>query len=87
LRAARCARRLLELELAHLIATDAHAPEVRQAGLSAARAALDPELGNWLTSLVPEALLAGDELPPRPSAPRRRARGRLRGWSSVSPRV
>ena len=34
--AASCARRLLELELAHCIASDAHGPGVREAGLSGA---------------------------------------------------
>ena len=71
--AARCARRLLELELAHLVASDAHAPDVRGAGLSAAVAAVGGgELGAWLTSDVPAALLAGTELPPRPAGRRRR---------------
>lgn len=71
--AASCARRLLELELAHLIASDAHAPGVREAGLSHAAAAVgSPELGRWLTESVPAALLAGEELPPRPATRRRR---------------
>jgi len=77
--AAVCARRLVELELAHLIASDAHAAWNRQSGLSAAAAAAGKELGRWLTSLVPAALLTGDELPPRPArARRRRLVGRLR---------
>ena len=74
---AACARRLLELELAHLISSDAHAPGVREAGLSAAAAGVGGELGDWLTRLVPAALLAGDDLPPRPPLPRRRG---LLGW-------
>jgi len=86
-RIARCARRLLELELAHLIATDAHAPNVRGAGLTAARATLDPELGEWLTLKVPEALLAGKELPPRPHVPRRGVGRRRWRWSSIPPLV
>ena len=53
---AACARRLLELELAHLISSDAHAPGVREAGLSAAAAGVGGELGDWLTELVPAAL-------------------------------
>ena len=79
-RTAACARRLLQLGLAHLIASDAHAPMVRGAGLSAARAALgDDALGRWLTEEVPRALLDGEPLPPRPYSPRRRGlRGRLR---------
>jgi len=70
---ATCARRLLEDELAHLIASDAHAPGLREAGMSPARAAVGGgALGEWLTSLVPAALLAGEELPPRPAPPARR---------------
>jgi protein-tyrosine phosphatase len=71
---------LLERGLAHLIASDAHAPEVRGAGMSAAAAAVGPDLGWWLTVGVPRALLAGERLPQRPYVPsRRRSRG-LRGW-------
>lgn len=69
-------KRLLELRLAHLIASDAHAPEVRGAGLSAAAAAAgDEALGRWLTRDVPAALVAGEALPDRPEG-----RGRL-GWA------
>ena len=71
--AAVCAQTLLELELAHLIASDAHAPGVRQAGLSAAAEAVGGgALGEWLTNGVPAALLAGTEMPPRPPMPRTR---------------
>jgi len=71
--AASCARRLLELELAHCIASDAHGPSVREAGLSGAVAALGGgELGSWLALAVPAALLVGEELPPRPAGGRRR---------------
>lgn len=73
---AACARRLLELELAHLIASDAHAPGVRESGLTAAVTVVGAALGQWLTQDVPAALLAGDELPPRP-LPRKRG---LLGW-------
>ena len=75
---ARCAFALLERELAHLVASDAHAPAVREAGLSAAAAAVGGgELGAWLTRDVPAALLASHELPPRPPLPRR---GLLSRW-------
>lgn len=67
------ARRLLDARLAHLVASDAHAPDVRSVGLSgAARAAGDAVLAHWLTVDVPEALLAGASLPERPESPRRR---------------
>ena len=66
---ARCARRLLELELAHLISSDAHGPGLRQAGLSgAAEAVGGGAFAHWLTTGVPAALLSGEELPPRPAA-------------------
>ena len=72
-RPAACSRRLLELGLAHLVASDAHAPSVRQAGMSAARDAVGNEaLGRWLTQEVPAALLAGEALPERPAARRQR---------------
>ena len=72
--AADCARRLLDSCLAHLIASDAHSPGLREAGLSAAADTLnDPELARWLTVDVPSALLADAELPPRPPARKRQA--------------
>jgi len=71
---------LLETELAHLLASDAHAPAVRRGGLSAAVASLgDEELGRWLVEDVPRALLAGAPPPARPEpAPRKRRFGRRR---------
>jgi protein-tyrosine phosphatase len=69
---ASCARQLLELELAHLIASDAHAPGVREAGLSSAAETVGGGvLANWLTSAVPAAVLEGDDLPSRPPGLRR----------------
>lgn len=66
-------RRLLELELAHLLASDAHAPAVRGIGLSAAAEAVgDEELARWLTVGVPGAIVAGTALPKRPDAPKKR---------------
>jgi protein-tyrosine phosphatase len=60
-------RTLLELGLAHLIASDAHAPSIRAIGLSAAVQAVgDPELARWLTDGVPRAIVDGAELPQRP---------------------
>ncbi len=55
-----CARALLELELVHVLATDGHAPAVRETGLSAAVEALgEPELARRLTVDNPRAILAG----------------------------
>lgn len=74
-RAAAASRALLELGLAHLIASDAHAPEVRGIGMTgAAEAVGDEGLARWLTHDVPEALLASRALPRRPAAPRSRFR-------------
>ena len=74
-RQAKCAFALLERGLAFLVASDAHAPGVREAGLSAARRAVgDEAFGRWLTEDVPAALLAGAELPERPAAPPRKRR-------------
>jgi protein-tyrosine phosphatase len=67
------ARRLIDGRLAHLLASDAHAPDVRSVGLAgAARAVGDAALARWLTYDVPAALLAGRDLPERPESPRRR---------------
>ena len=67
--------RLLELGLAHLVASDAHAPAVRQIGMSAAAAAIgDDGLASWLTYDVPRALLEDERLPARPERRRRRWR-------------
>ena len=75
---AACARRLLELGLAHCVASDAHGPGVREAGLRAAAATLGAPLGRWLTEDAPAALLEGRPLPPRPERRRRRFLPRLR---------
>jgi len=78
-RARNCAFALLDRGAAHLLASDAHAPEVRGIGLSDAVDALqDPKLATWLTEEVPRAVVDGTQLPPRPqrSRPRRRWFGR-----------
>jgi protein-tyrosine phosphatase len=72
--------RLLELELAHLLASDAHAPTLRQVGMSAAAQHVgDEALARWLTQDMPAAIVARSELPLRPEPPehaRRRFRRR-----------
>ncbi len=66
-------KRLLELELAHLLASDAHGPSIRAVGLSAAAEAVgDDDLARWLTRDVPRAILDDDPLPRRPARRRRR---------------
>jgi protein-tyrosine phosphatase len=67
--------RLLELELAHLVASDAHAPDVRSAGMSAAAAAVgDVELARWLTEDVPNAIVTDAPISDRPRSRRRPSR-------------
>jgi protein-tyrosine phosphatase len=69
------ARALLDAELAHLIASDAHAPAIRAIGMGAAAEAVgDAALARWLTHEVPEALLAGVAPPQRPGRPKGRVR-------------
>jgi protein-tyrosine phosphatase len=77
--ARRCARRLLLLGLVHLLASDAHGPQLRSIGMSSAvRAVGDDALAHWLTEGVPGAIVRAEPLPPRP--PRRRSlRARLLG--------
>jgi protein-tyrosine phosphatase len=65
---------LVRRGLAHLIASDAHAPALRGIGMSDAAAAVgDEALARWLTLDVPAAIVADGEPPPPPArAPRRR---------------
>lgn len=66
------ALRLIWTKRAHLIASDAHAPSIRRVGLrGAADVVGHPDLARWLTHDVPEAIVRGTPLPPRPSTPRR----------------
>jgi protein-tyrosine phosphatase len=70
------ATRLLELGLVHLVASDAHTPDIRAVGLSSARKAIgDAEVARWLLEGAPAAILAGDDVPDRPSGGRRRRFG------------
>jgi protein-tyrosine phosphatase len=73
-----CAERLLERRLVHLLASDAHNANVREAGLSRACNTLDdPALAQWLTLDVPGAIVDDAPLPPQPAParPSRRRRG------------
>lgn len=77
-RARTAAFELLDLKLAHLVATDAHAPELRGTGFARARQSLkNEELAGWLMNHVPAAIVAREPLPPRPD-PRGRFRRRSR---------
>jgi protein-tyrosine phosphatase len=74
-RSAATSRALIDAGVAHLIASDAHAPAIRAIGMtSAAEAVGDSALARWLTHDVPSALLDGRPLPLRP---RRRRTMRL----------
>jgi protein-tyrosine phosphatase len=74
----RAARELLDRGLVHLVASDAHEPRVRAAGLRRAAAALgDDTLARWLTDDMPRALAAAGRLPERPVVVRRRRLGWL----------
>jgi protein-tyrosine phosphatase len=65
---------LLKLELAQLVASDAHSARGRIASASEVAAALggDEPLTQWLTHDVPDALLRSKPLPERPARRRRR---------------
>jgi protein-tyrosine phosphatase len=72
--AQRTAQAMLKAGLVHLLASDAHGPTVREAGLAEAAAAVgDSGLARYLTTEAPAAIVAGEQLPPRPT---RRARWR-----------
>jgi len=74
-----CAFTLLDRGLAHLVASDAHNPDVREVGLSGAVAAIgDEALARWLTVDAPGAIVDGRRVPPRPAQGRPRRFGRLR---------
>ncbi len=60
------AERLLGLGLVDVIASDAHGPHIREAGLAKATAAVgDAALARHLTEDVPAAIVAGDAVPSR----------------------
>jgi protein-tyrosine phosphatase len=62
-----CARQLLDLGVVHVLASDAHGPHIRNAGLAAAaREVGDSGLARYLTTEAPAAILAGQELPSVP---------------------
>jgi protein-tyrosine phosphatase len=71
---------LLARGLVHSVASDAHDEQRRPPGLLAGIHGVERELpeifalAEWLTEQVPRAILAGEEIPPRPVQPRRRRR-------------
>ena len=69
----RAASELLRRGLAHLLASDAHTSDVREAGLAAALERVgDPDLARWLTWDVPMAIVTDAAIPRRPEPKRRR---------------
>jgi protein-tyrosine phosphatase len=67
------AKRLLELRLAHVLASDAHTLEIREAGLAGAAQELpDEAIVRYLTEEVPTAIVAGLDAPPPPAFKRKR---------------
>lgn len=63
----RAAQALIERGHAHLLASDAHGPSIREAGLTDAASAVgNKRLARWLTSEAPAAIVAGESLPERP---------------------
>lgn len=69
------ADRLLDLGLAHVLASDAHTADVREVGLAAAADAVkDRELAHYLTEEAPAAIVASEPVPDPPARKRRRLR-------------
>jgi protein-tyrosine phosphatase len=79
----KAARQMIDGGLAHVLASDAHNVTRRPPGLGAGAAVLhDPQLAAWLTTEVPEAIVAGRPIPERPARVTTRRDGllaRLRG--------
>lgn len=58
---------LVAVGLAHLVASDAHMPDIRAVGMRSATEAIENEaLAGWLAEDVPHALAEGRSLPARP---------------------
>jgi protein-tyrosine phosphatase len=71
----RAAHTIVQNDLAHLIASDAHSPSLRRAGLARAAATIhDRRVARWLTTDVPFAVVAGADLPRRPAGAARLGR-------------
>jgi protein-tyrosine phosphatase len=69
----KAAEELIANGRAHLLASDAHTPEVREVGLAGAVEALaDEELASYMTEVAPAAIVAGEAPPPVPERKRRR---------------
>ncbi|HEV2713580.1 MAG TPA: CpsB/CapC family capsule biosynthesis tyrosine phosphatase [Gaiellaceae bacterium] len=65
--------KLVRRGLAHVVASDAHAPEIREGGLAAAVEAFgDEALARYLVTETPQAIVAGEAVHPPPRLRRRR---------------
>jgi protein-tyrosine phosphatase len=70
---------MVRRDLVHVVASDAHDPTRRAPGLAEPLAANGLEaLTPWACQAVPAAMLAGDELPPRPAGAAGKRRGLFR---------
>lgn len=75
------ARRLVDEELVHNVASDAHNISSRPPGvLQAVENSGLARLADWLTLDVPAAMLAGDEIPARPTGVVPKGQGRRGAW-------
>jgi protein-tyrosine phosphatase len=70
-RARKAAQDLIATGHAHVLASDAHRPEIREVGLAAAVEGLDDELAGYLTQVAPSAIVDGEAVPPPPAQKRR----------------
>ena len=62
------AARLFDLEIVHVVASDAHGPHIRGQGMRAAREAIgDAVVAEHVTTTVPAAIVAGEPLPVLPA--------------------
>lgn len=62
------AGRLLDLEIVHVVASDAHGPHIRGQGMRAARDAIgDALVAEHVTTTTPAAIVAGEPLPVLPA--------------------
>lgn len=74
-----CGLELVDLGLAHMLASDAHHASLREIGMTAAVEAIDDQgVARWLAVEVPGAIVTGAPLPERPGK-RRRERWFRRG--------
>jgi protein-tyrosine phosphatase len=85
--ARRASLRLLELRYAHMVASDAHGRGKRSSSLGSVESIVgDSTLARWLTTDVPDSVVAGRPLPTRPPGRRASWRSLWRREDQVDPR-